>query len=97
MYQTQNTQKYGVYLHKIKKKSQEYQEKVTRQLSADEPRSVFRRFVTTYTGPHTSAGAHLDIDTGEEDNKWGGGNIYLELGDTQADTGRAQTAAECGV
>ena len=28
MYQTQNTQKYGVYLHKIKKKSQEYQEKV---------------------------------------------------------------------
>ena len=47
---------------------------------------MFRRFVTTYTGPHTSAGAHLDIDTGEEDNKWGGGNIYLELGDTQAYT-----------
>ena len=62
MYQTQNTQKYGVYLHKIKKKSQEYQEKVPCQLSADEPRSVFRRFVTTYTGPHTS-GLHTSTLT----------------------------------
>ena len=41
--------------------------------------------------------ADLDIDTGEEENKWGGGNIYLDTAIISEGEVSGGQAAECGV